>query len=125
MKYDPDIALQILKAIEAHDRAELPMKTYLLPELDIEKYYYHCRLLSEAGYISAYRVGTSGPITHYWPRELKWDGVQFLQMFKNETLWQRAKNEATSKGVGTALETLMEVGANIATRLITSQTGLG
>ena len=124
MKYDPDIARQILNAMEAHNMDELPMKTYLLPELDQWKYYFHCRLLSEAGYISVYEIRTSGP-NFYWPRDLKWAGVEFLQMVKDETLWQRTKNEATSKGVGTALETLKEVAANIATRIITSQAGLG
>ena len=61
MKYDHDIARQILKAMEAHDKDELPMQTYLLPGLDDNSYYFNCRLLSEAGYISVYEFRSQGP----------------------------------------------------------------
>ena len=114
MQYNPDTALQILRAMEAHDEDELPMKTTLLPNLNDEIYYFHCRLLSEAGFIAVYEVRTQG-LNYYWPRQISWPGVQFLQMFNNETLWERAKGEAISKGVGMALDTLMTIGVKLVT----------
>ena len=118
MRYDPDIALQILRTMEAHDQDELPMKTMLLPDLDDGVYYYHCRLLSEARYITVYKLPTSGP-NFYWPRQMTWDGVQFLQMFKDETFWNRTKEEAIKKGIGTTMDILMKIGAGLATKMLT------
>ena len=121
MKYDPDVARQILKAMEAHNDDEIPFRTNLLPDLDDAKYYFHCRLLSEAGFISIYKMRLQGGSNYYWPRELKWAGVQFIEMFKDETLWQRTKSEAAAKGVGVALETLTQIGTNLITKVISGQ----
>ena len=122
LKYDPDVARQILNAMEFRDEDELPNQTMLLPELDDTSYYFHCRLLSEAGYISVYELRMM-KAKYYWPRELKWAGVQFLERFKDETLWQSTKKEATEKGVGMGLDTLMEVGTHLITKIISSQAG--
>lgn len=119
MKYDPDIALQILKAMEDYPKDELPIQTMLLNEADEELYYFHCRLLAEAGYISVYSVKTGG-LNYYWPREIRLNGVQFLERFRDDSLWQRAKNEATKLGVGMALNTLYQVGTKMAEKLIGS-----
>lgn len=113
MKYDPDVALQILRAIEEYPKDELKPETYLLGEIDKELYYFHCRLLKEAGFITIYRLRTEGG-NCYWPRELSWPGVQFLEQFRNDSLWQRAKAEARSRGVGMALNTLFQLGAKLA-----------
>ncbi len=125
MKYEPDIARRILKAMEDHPKDPLPYKTTLISDLDDRLYHYHCRLLSEAGYISVIELRMLGGPNYYWPRELKYAGVQFLQMFEDESLWHRAKNEASKKGIGMALDTLKDVGASIVTKIISSQTGLG
>ena len=118
MRYDPDVARQILKAMEAHDDDELPFKTNLLPDQDEASYYFHCRLLSEAGFISVYKIRLQGGPNYYWPRELKWAGVQFIEMFKDENFWQRAKKEATGKGVGMALDTLTRIGTDLMMKII-------
>ena len=123
MRYDPDIARQILKGMEYHESAELPFGTNLIPDLDVEVYFFHCRLLEEAGYISTFKMRFQGGVGQNWPRELKWPGVQFIEMFKEETLWQRTKGEATEKGIGLALETLKEVGTSVMTGIIKSQIG--
>ena len=125
MRYAPDIALQILKAMESHESAELPRGTSLFPDLDAEVYFFHCRLLEEADYISTYKIRFQGGVGQFWPTEVKYAGVQFLQMFEDESLWHRAKSEASSKGIGMALDTLKDVGASIVTKIISSQTGLG
>lgn len=120
MKYDPDIARQILNAMEAHPKDPLPYNTILLPDLDDGCYHYHCRLLSEAGYISAHEVRMQGRNNCYRPKELKWSGVQILQMFKDESLWQRAKSEATEKGLGMALDVLSNIGAKLVQQFISA-----
>lgn len=121
MKFNPDIARRILLAMEAHDNDELPFRTHLIPDLDDATYYFHNRMLADAGLISVYELRKFGSVNYFWPRELKYAGVQFLQMFQNETLWQRTKSEAAAKGVGVALETLTQIGTNLITKVISSQ----
>ena len=118
MKYEPDIARQILKAMESHESAELPFGTNLLPDIDVEVYFFHSGLLEEAGYISTFKIRFQGGVAQFWPRKLKWPGVQFLEMFKDETFWQRAKNEATGKEVGMALDTLTRIGTDLMMKII-------
>ncbi len=109
MKYDPDIALQILRAMEDYPKDELEPQTYLLDGIDEELYYFHCRLLEEAGFITVYSAKTEG-LNYYWPRQISLPGARFLEQFRSDSLWQRAKDEATSKGVGMALDTLYRIG---------------
>ena len=121
MKYEPDIARQILKAMEDHPKDPLPYKTTLISDLDDRLYHYHCRLLSEAGYISVIELRMLGGPNYYWPRELKYAGVQFLQMFEDESVWHSAKMEAKTKGVGLALDTLMKIGTELMVKMISGQ----
>ena len=102
-------------------RTSFPIKTVLIPDLDDAAYHFHNRLLSEAGFISVYETRTFGSINYFWPRELKYAGVEFLQMFDDETLWQRAKNEANTKGIGLALDTLTKIGADLMVKIIGGQ----
>ncbi len=48
LKNDPDVAREILEAMEAHEKDELPMKTSLVPNLNNRIYYFHCRLFSRS-----------------------------------------------------------------------------
>ncbi len=106
MKYNPDIALQILKAVEEYPEDEIPARKVLLPKVGEDSYSFHSRLLAEAGYISVYSIST----TINRPRQIKWLGVQFLEQFRDDSLWQRTKDEATRRGVGMALDTLFRIG---------------
>ena len=117
MRYDPDIALAILKAVEDYPEDEIPAKTALLPELDEGTYHFHCRLLAEAEYISVYAIASA---SRYRPRQLKWPGVQFLELFRNKPLLQRTIDIAHEKGVGMALETLFRIGTQLGEELMKS-----
>ena len=47
-------------------------------------------------------------------------GVQFLEQFRNDSMWQRAKDVASEKGVGMALDTLLQIGKVLAEGLMKS-----
>lgn len=112
MKYDPDIALEILRKVEEWPSDELPMQTVLLSNIDEESYYFHCRLLGQAGYMTVYEVRLMSR-NFYWPRQINWDGVQFLELFRNEPLWQRVKQEAIDTGAGMSLNILFQIGKKL------------
>ena len=111
MKFDPDIALKIMRAMEDYPEDEIPRGKLELPEVDDDLYYFHCRLLEEAGYITVYASPSHG---YYVPRQSKWPGVQFLAQFRDDSLWQRAKDVASEKGVGITLDILLLIGKQLA-----------
>ena len=121
MKFDPDIALQILKAIEDFPRDTIPLVPWrpLAPDLDKNVYSFHCRMLEDAGYIEAYEISSRAGY-YYCPRRMRWNGVLFLEQFRNESLWRRAKDVASEKGVGMAIDTLHLIGKQLAEELIKS-----
>ena len=121
MKFDPDIALKILKAIEDYPEDTIPINPWrpLVPDADKNVYSFHCRLLSDAGYIEAHDL-SSRDGSYYCPRRMRWNGVQFLEQFRNDSLWQRAKDVASEKGVGMALDTLLQIGKMLAEGLMKS-----
>ena len=110
MRFDPDIALKIMRAMEDYPKDEIPRGKLEISEVDDDLYYFHCRVLEEAGYITVYASPSHGL---YWPRQIKWPGVQFLAQFRDDSLWQRTKEVATQRGVGLALDTLFKVGKNL------------
>ncbi len=91
MKRDWDLIRNILLEIEAYEG-----NNYV--PLQIEGYSddlvsYHVKLLSEAGLIDTHDCGRSlGVIS------LTWDGHEFLDASRNETIWSKAKSTITNKG---------------------------
>ena len=115
MKFDPDIALKIMRAMEDYPEDEIPRGKLEISDVDDDLCHFHCRLLEEAGYITVYASPSHGL---YWPRQIKWPGAQFLAQFPNDSLWQRAKDVASEKGVGMALDTLLQIGKMLAADML-------
>ena len=118
MKFNPDTALQIMRGIEDHPEDTIPITLLpLIPDMKKEVYSHHCRLLSDAGYIEVYDLSSHDGF-YYCPKRINWLGVQFLEQFRNDSLWQRAKDEAANRGVGMALDTLLRIGKMLAEDLL-------
>ena len=120
MKFNPDTALQIMRAIEDYPKDTIQISgSPLIPDMDRGVYSYHCRLLGDAGYIEVYDL-SSHDGDYYCPCRIRWLGIQFLEQFRNDSLWQRAKDVASEKGVGMALDTLLQIGKLLAEELMKS-----
>ena len=65
---------------------------------------YHMRLLGEAGLIIGANLDReSGTCT---ARKLTWDGHEFLDGIKRETVWRRIKDTLQDKGLDLSYETI-------------------
>lgn len=120
MRFNPDTALQIMRAIEDYPEDAIPIsKSPLIPDMDSKEYSYHCRLLGDAGYIDICDLSSHDGF-YYCPTGIRWLGVQFLEQFRSDSLWQRAKDVASEKGVGLTLDILLRIGKQLAEELMKS-----
>lgn len=91
MKRDMDLIRTILIEIEDHEnpRAEVPIKA---PGYSPDQITYHLGLLYEAGLINALHAShLSGE--RWIPQSLTWQGHEFLDAARNDTVWQKLKAE--------------------------------
>ncbi|HBG31044.1 MAG TPA: hypothetical protein DDW98_10500, partial [Gammaproteobacteria bacterium] len=76
-----------------------------VPEKTSEEISYHVQLLHEAGLLKAQDYSSIGD--YDWkPLTLTWEGHEFLDAARNETLWNRAKSIALEKTGGLGFEAL-------------------
>ncbi len=85
---------------------------------DIEIIAYHCDLLFEAGLIKSYKpTYASDKIYFFSVGALTWEGHDFLDKIRENTMWNRTKNRIKEN----ALPMTLEVIKTIATSLINDQ----
>ena len=116
MKRDMDLARQIMLELE-----ETPYGGDLL-SINIDgrndaEITYHVMLLAEAGLIEARNLSAYDGI-RWTPTRLTWQGHDFLDAAKNETIWQKAKKYVQDKGGAVTFEVLKAVLAQTALKQV-------
>src|SRR5579863_9213556 len=110
MKRDMDLVRDLLIRLES---VELPTGAWAHisgtePELVIEGYSadqveYHLRLLRDVGFVNDPSTG-SRPMVGIGFMGLTWEGHDFLDAARNDTVWLSTKKAILEKGGGMALE---------------------
>lgn len=106
MKRDMDLVRKILLALEEHEHGFAPR------EFDIEGYAgeqiaYHAYLMDQAGLIEAANtthMGSSSP--EAMPRKMTWEGHEFLDAARSETIWNKARQKIKEAGGSVTISTL-------------------
>jgi predicted transcriptional regulator len=114
MKRDMDLCREILRRMEEYPGAELPDRI----EIDgksVEEVSYHVMLLDEAGFIEAIDASSMGGID-YIPQRLTWEGHEFIEAARDDSLWKKAKDTTLSKAGGLTLDVLKAVLIDLAKR---------
>ncbi|WP_240156734.1 MULTISPECIES: DUF2513 domain-containing protein [unclassified Streptococcus] len=117
MKRNMDLCRLILFKIE--DEYKSTALSHLqIDGYDIEIIAYHCDLLFEAGLIKSYKsTYASDKIYFFSVGALTWEGHDFLDKIRENTMWNRTKNRIKEN----ALPMTLEVIKTIATSLINDQ----
>jgi hypothetical protein len=108
MKRDMDLARQILRAVE--DSPEADGTQWI--EVDLEgrspqEISYHVLLLAEADLLDAKRISDSlSGGRDVAPTRLTWQGHEFLDAARKDTIWEKAKSIATEKTGSLTFEAL-------------------
>lgn len=117
MKRDMDLCRLILFKIEDEYKSTA-LSNLQIDGYDIEIIAYHCDLLFEAGLIKSYKpTYASDKIYFFSVGALTWEGHDFLDKIRENTMWNRTKNRIKEN----ALPMTLEVIKTIATSLINDQ----
>jgi len=96
MKRDMELIRKLLFLIEELDD---PHKELKIPsDIDKQVAVYHLKLLEQAGYTeNNIKYAGNQPLWIY--SSLTWDGHEFLDSVKNDTVWEKVKEGIKSKGL--------------------------
>ncbi len=96
MKRDMDLVRLILLEIEKSGEDPRSAIRLQLQNYTSEQVSYHVMILNDAGLIEAYNLSTLGTGSIWRPKRLTWSGHEFLDAARNDSIWNKAKEKATS-----------------------------
>lgn len=114
MKRDMEIARKLLLLIEEQDDDS---KELIIPQdIDRKVAVYHLNLLDQAGFTdSTIRYADNSPMWIY--SSITWDGHEFLDAVKNETIWNKIKTNVAEKGGSIPFDVLKLLAVDYAKKL--------
>lgn len=104
MKRDMSLIRLILLEIEGED-----------PKLDLSSYteeqqVYHGALLIEAGFVHGKAIcDSSAELVSTVITRLNWEGHEFLETARNETIWKKVSSQIAAAGVTVGLPALQQL----------------
>lgn len=120
MKRDMELCRKILFKIEGNTKAGI------IFDLNIEGYekaeiMYNCQLLHEAGLIKGYKRywrGETSPKGGFSVGDLTWEGHDFLDNIREETVWNKIKDVVAQKGITLTIEIIKEIAPSVILQMI-------
>ena len=121
MKRDMELIRKILLQIE--DTVDNGV-TYCLHinGYSMEQLAYHCSILYEGGYIHYYDNESFSD--SFGVGRLTWDGHDFLDKIREDTIWNKTKDTITEKGLPFVFDIVKSVSSEIIHGLITGYIGM-
>lgn len=88
---------------------------------DMKTIAYHCAILHDAGLLTDYK-GMYGhnELMFFDVGRLTWDGHEFLDKIKDDTVWNKTKNTIMKKGIPFVLDAVKEIATAITSSMIQS-----
>lgn len=108
MKRNMELIREILQKLEDQGTfgGEIGAKSF--PNYSAEEVSHHIAIMYDANLIDA-RESKKGLSGKWVARRLKWEGHDFLDAAKNETVWNKAKEEVKKKGGMFSIEILKKI----------------
>ena len=107
--------IKLEEATSADDRLRLSS----FPIERAQEISYHVELLIEAGLINGQMVKTLGPGPYdFFAERLTWDGHEFLDSIRSDTIWQRTKSVFISKGLSMTFDLVKSVAVDFASAFL-------
>lgn len=124
MKRDMEL---IRKLLLFFDEKETPEQVQVPPidgynDLTIK---YHLVLMYDAGLLRCEPVTstTSDRVIYVLPFELTWDGHEFLDTIRNDSVWQRVRETISAKGGSLAFSIISKLASKFALEYVTGDAG--
>ena len=117
MKRDMELIRELLLAIEAKESntvfaaSDLELKT----DRERQEVYYNLQLMTDANLLETNMVKSMQGIEDVVIKRMTWEGHEFLDNARNESIWKAAKETITKKGLS-----IENVGFGVLTQLLAS-----
>lgn len=109
MKRDMELCRKILFRIE-EEYVDSVIMNLEIGGYTTEQIAYHCKLLDEAGFVASYNIKyADNQIWFFSVGALTWDGHDFLDRIRSETVWNKTKEVIIGKGLPFVLDVVKEV----------------
>jgi hypothetical protein len=106
MKRDMDLVRKLLMAIEAHEHGYAP-PDLKIPGYSEEQVRYHVHLMGEAGLLEVADVTVRRSTSpQAIPISMLWDGHDFLDAARSDSIWDRAKKHLGAEWVSVPFDVL-------------------
>ncbi|AWP30754.1 DUF2513 domain-containing protein [Paenibacillus sp. Cedars] len=136
MKRNMDIVREVLLLTESlgpegKHPEKVPYKSSWIDGVDDVDFYYHVKILEEAGFISTFQLdrdfdwdtNTAGP-EKYYPVTLTWQGHEFLDSIRDNENWSKVKKTLGKQLSATPFSVLATVTGELAKEFALKKLGL-
>ena len=111
MKRDMDLVRKILFKLEKDEG--IGSNNFSIEGYDWKTINFHIYLMNEAGFLEAVDISSHGDMFERIPRNITWQGYEFLDLIRKDNAWNKAKDQMKKTG-GMAFEVLLKVLIDIA-----------
>jgi hypothetical protein len=88
---------------------------------DMKTIAYHCEVLKDAGLITEYEGHYAGDGLYFFGvGRLTWEGHEFLDKIKSDTVWKKTKDTILTKGIPFVLDAVKQIATAVTSELIKS-----
>jgi hypothetical protein len=115
MKRDMDLVRRVLLQVEEADEEALTSRPLDVEGYDSATVARHVEIMQEAGLVDAHVMRADG-VPPYAARvfRLTWQGHDFLEATRNDTIWAKTKSFVAEKGGGASFEIIKAVAIKFA-----------
>lgn len=124
MKRNWDTIRDLLTKVEACTLPTEMVRLSDFPNEQAAEVSYHMALLIGAGLVNGQMVKTIGPdIKDFFAQKLSWEGHEFLDAIRSDTVWQKTKNVFAEQGISMTFDLIKEGSKKVAAVLLGSALG--
>jgi len=113
MKRDMEVIRKVLIAIE-EQYVDVAIYNLEIDGLDMQTTAYHCKILHDGGYISDFGAQCADDeLYSFGVSSLTWQGHEFLDAIRDETIWKKTKSTIAKKGLPLVIDVVKDVASAI------------
>lgn len=114
MKRDMDLIRKIMFAIEEEYSGEA-IQPLRIEGYDKTTIALHCKLLYEYGLVDHYKpIGADDiPIITFYVGNLTWEGYDFLEKVRQDTVWNKTKDTIVKNGLPMVIDVVKQVAQSV------------
>jgi len=118
MHRDWDLVRRILLALEEKALPYTMMHASEFKDADEIGVSYHIKMLANAALIEATDISSMGKPMVWAATSLTWDGHEFLDSIRSQSMWQKVQAKAREKGLDLTLDIIIKIAKQLADAML-------